>query len=81
MQAVAEVILKALASRPDAVVVETTDDGGRTVIKAHVDQADVARVIGRQGRTINAVRTIVKAAALKHNHQVSLDLVTPDGDA
>lgn len=81
MQAVAEVILKALASRPDAVVVETTNDGGRTVIKAHVDQADVARVIGRQGRTINAVRTVVKAAALKHNQQVSLDLVTPDDEA
>lgn len=81
MQAVAEVILRALASRPDAVVVESFDDGDRTVLKAHVDQADVARVIGRQGRTINAVRTVVKAAALKHDQQVSLDLVTPDGDA
>ena len=81
MQAVAELILRALASQPDAVVVETTEDAGRTVLKAHVDQADVARVIGRQGRTINAVRTIVKAAALKHNQQISLDLVTPDGDA
>ena len=78
MQAVAEVILKALASQPESVVVETVEDSGKTVLKAQVDQADVARVIGRQGRTINAVRTVVKAAALKHNQPISLDLVTPE---
>ncbi|HEY9720462.1 MAG TPA: KH domain-containing protein [Oscillatoriaceae cyanobacterium] len=80
MQQVAEVILRAIASQPDHVVVSCEEDGERTVLTAQVDQADVARVIGRQGRTINAVRTVVKAAALKNQQQVSLELLTPDDE-
>lgn len=80
MQQVAEVILKAIASQPGSVVVTCEEEGDRTVLTAQVDPADVARVIGRQGRTINAVRTVVKAAALKNQQQVSLELLTPDDD-
>lgn len=75
---VAEVLLKAIASQPDAVAIETEVDGSRTVLTVTVDEADVPRMIGRKGRTINAVRTIVKAAGLKAQRQVSLDLVAPE---
>lgn len=78
MQNVAEVIIKAIATNPDSVVVNSSNDGEKMVLTVHVDPVDVGRVIGRQGRTINAVRTIVKAAGLKSQQQVSLDLVTPE---
>lgn len=78
MQNVAEVIIKAIATNPGGVVVSERQDGERTVLTVQVDPTDVGRVIGRQGRTINAVRTIVKAAGLKSQQQVSLDLVTPE---
>jgi hypothetical protein len=75
---VAEVLLRAIASQPDAVAIESQEDGTRTVLTVTVDEADVPRMIGRKGRTINAVRTIVKAAGLKAQRQVSLDLVAPE---
>jgi predicted RNA-binding protein YlqC (UPF0109 family) len=78
MKHVAEVILRAIASHPDDVVIESQTDSDRTLLTVHVNQLDVGRVIGHKGRTINAVRTLVKAAALKHQHQVSLDLIAPD---
>ena len=81
MKHVAEVILKAIASVPEDVLIETQSEGDRTLLTVHVNQADIGRVIGHKGRTINAVRTLVKAAALKHQHQVSLDLIAPDEPA
>jgi hypothetical protein len=78
MKQVAEIILKAITSAPEDVVIESQTEGDRTLLTVHVNQLDVGRVIGHKGRTINAVRTLVKAAALKHQHQVSLDLVAPD---
>ena len=78
MKQVAEIILKAIASVPEDVAIESSADGDRTLLTVHVNQQDVGRVIGHKGRTINAVRTLVKAAALKHQHQVSLDLIAPD---
>lgn len=80
MQNVAEVIIRAIASNPEAVQITSSDDGERTTLTVQVDPADVGRVIGRQGRTINAVRTVVKAAALKTNQHVNLDLVTPEDE-
>jgi uncharacterized protein len=77
---VAEVLLRAIASNPDAIAIESREDGSRTTLTVTVDQADVPRMIGRKGRTINSVRTIVKAAGLKAQRQVTLDLVTPDLD-
>jgi predicted RNA-binding protein YlqC (UPF0109 family) len=75
---VAEILLRAIASNTEAIGIETRDEGSRTTLTVTVDQADVPRMIGRKGRTINAVRTIVKAAGLKSQRQVTVDLITPD---
>lgn len=80
ISSVAEVLLRAIASNPEAVVIETRVEATRTVLTVHVDPTDVGRMIGRKGRTINAVRTIVKAAGLKAQRQVSLDLIAPGLD-
>ena len=76
MQAVAETILKALVSHPEALVITRSDEGDRTRILVQVDPSDVGKVIGKQGRTIQAIRTVLKAAAAKRQEQVTLDLVT-----
>ncbi|MEB3283829.1 MAG: KH domain-containing protein [Candidatus Sericytochromatia bacterium] len=78
VQNVAAVLLKAIAANPEAVGIEVSEEGSRTTLTVTVDEADVPRVIGRKGRTINAVRTIVKAAGLKAQRQVSLDLLAPE---
>ena len=76
MQAVAETILKALVSNPEALVITRSQEGERVRYLVQVDPADVGKVIGKQGRTINAIRTVLKAAATKRHEQVSLDLVS-----
>lgn len=82
VQNVAEVLLRAIASNPEGVTLESRTEGVRTTLTVQVDPVDVGRMIGRKGRTINAVRTIVKAAGLKGQRQVSLDLLAPglEGD-
>ena len=80
MQKIAEHILKALANHPEAVRVTSADDGDRTTLTVKVDATDTGRVIGRQGRTINALRTVVRAAGLRRGRRVELDLLEPDED-
>ena len=58
-----EFLVRALVSEPDAVRVSELDEGGDTVLEVHVADDDLGRVIGREGRVANAIRTIAKAAA------------------
>ena len=74
MQELVEVLAKALVENPDAVVVETVEEDSRTVLKLHVAQEDMGRVIGKQGRIAKAIRTIVKSAATRKNKQVTVDI-------
>lgn len=74
---VAEVIARALVDDPDAVRVEEVDHHGTTVIDLFVAPDDLGRVIGRQGRTASALRTIVAATAEHHGHKASLEIREP----
>ena len=65
MQELVKVLAKALVENPDAVEVEETQEEDRTVLKLHVAQEDMGRVIGKQGRIAKAIRTIVKSAATR----------------
>ncbi len=63
MRDLVEFVVRALVSDPDAVrVTEVADDDG-TLLEVHVADDDLGRVIGRDGRVANAIRTIAKAAA------------------
>ncbi|MBQ7476407.1 MAG: KH domain-containing protein [Selenomonadaceae bacterium] len=75
MQELVEVLAKALVENPDAVQVETVEEDSRTVLKLHVAQEDMGRVIGKQGRIAKAIRTIIKSAATRENKRVSVDIV------
>jgi len=75
---VAEVIARALVDDPDAVRVEEAEHRGVSVIDLFVAPEDLGRVIGRQGRTASALRTIVAATAEHHGHKASLEIREPD---
>jgi uncharacterized protein len=63
MRDLVEFLVRALVSDPDAVQVSEVDADDGTVLEVRVAQDDLGRVIGRDGRVANAIRTIAKAAA------------------
>jgi len=71
-----EYLAKALVEHPDEVAVEQfEEDDGTVVLELAVGEDDYGRIIGRRGRTANALRTVVKAAAVKENRRVLIDIV------
>ena len=74
MQELVKVLAKALVEKPDAVEVESVEEEDRTILKLHVAQEDMGRVIGKQGRIAKAIRTIVKSAATRENKKVTVDI-------
>lgn len=75
MRETVEMIVKALVDEPDAVDVREVNQGGAVRIEVRVAEADMGKLIGRQGRTIRALRSIVHAAGVKHRRRVVLDVV------
>ena len=59
---------------PDAVRVEEIDDGDDLVLRLHVAEGDVGKVIGRQGRIARALRTVVRAAAVREQRRVLVEI-------
>jgi hypothetical protein len=69
-------LVSALVERPDEVRVEAfEEDDGTLVLELSVADDDYGMVIGRGGRTAQAIRTVVKAAAVKDNRRVLVDIV------
>jgi len=65
-----------LVSKPEAVSVEQfEEEDGTVVLELSVDDDDYGRVIGRGGRTANALRTLVKASAVREHKRVLVDIV------
>lgn len=75
MKELVEVIAKALVDNPDEVVVTEKEDGRNVVVELHVAQADMGKVIGKQGRIAKALRSVVKAASSKDNKKVDVEIV------
>jgi uncharacterized protein len=71
-----EYLAKGLVEHPDAVqVTEIEEDDGTIVLELSVDEDDYGSIIGRGGRTATALRTVVKAAAVKEQRRVFVDIV------
>ncbi len=71
-----EVLAKALVQQPERVSVdEFVEDDGTIVLELAVADEDYGKVIGRGGRTANALRTVVKAAAVRDGRRVLVDIV------
>lgn len=75
MRSLVEFIARSLVDKPDEVRVDELDDRGVTVYELTVGQDDLGKVIGRQGRTARAVRTILSAAGAKTNRRYELDIL------
>jgi hypothetical protein len=76
MREILEYLVRALVAEPDQVSIgQFEEPDGTIVLELSVAEDDYGRVIGRGGRTANALRAVVKAAAVKDNRRVLLDIV------
>ncbi len=81
MQTLMTEITRALVDDVDAVRVEVISDQNSVVLRLHVANNDIGKVIGKQGRTARSLRTILGAASMKLQRRFSLDIVEADHDA
>jgi predicted RNA-binding protein YlqC (UPF0109 family) len=71
-----EYLARGLVEQPEQVrVTEVSEDDGSLVLELAVGQDDYGSVIGRGGRTVQALRTVIKAAAAKDDRRVFVDIV------
>jgi predicted RNA-binding protein YlqC (UPF0109 family) len=75
MRDLVEYLTKSLVSNPDAVKVDEVDAGRMTVFEVTVAEEDVGKIIGRQGKVIRSIRSVVKAAATRTGARVDVDVV------
>jgi predicted RNA-binding protein YlqC (UPF0109 family) len=75
MRELVEFLTESLVEDPDAVQVEEVSSGRVTVYEVTVAEDDVGKIIGRQGKVIRAIRTVVKAAATRQGTRVDVDVV------
>jgi predicted RNA-binding protein YlqC (UPF0109 family) len=67
-------LARALVDHPDQVEVEAVAEGEATLLRLRVAQADLGKVIGKQGRTARSIRTLLGAASMKAQHRFGLDI-------
>lgn len=79
MEELLEYLARALVDDPDAVSVESfEEDDGTVVLELQVAADDTGKIIGRGGRTISAVRTVIKAASVRERKRVLVDVLDAD---
>lgn len=79
-RALVEYVAKTLAEKPEEVLVESFERGGGTVaIKVKLADGDVGRFIGKAGRNIEAIRTLIRVASLRDRKRVFVDLANQTG--
>lgn len=75
MKEAVEMVVRALVDDLDAVDVREIDQQGKTLIEVRVAPGDMGKLIGRQGRTIKALRSLAHAVGLKKKHRFLLEIV------
>jgi len=75
MKELIEYIARSLASDPDSVVVTESMEDGRMVFRLQVADEDKGKLIGRQGRVAQAIRVLLRVAAVKNGTQAVLEIV------
>jgi predicted RNA-binding protein YlqC (UPF0109 family) len=75
MQAFLEYVVKGLVQKPEAVTITPVDRAGLTIYELRLDPQDVGKIIGRQGQTINAIRSLLTAGSAKKGIRCSLEIV------
>lgn len=75
MKELVEIIAKSLVDNPDMVQVNEVNGEQSVIIELKVAPEDMGKVIGKQGRIAKAIRTVVKAAAIKENKRVVVEII------
>ncbi|HEX2924691.1 MAG TPA: KH domain-containing protein [Ruminiclostridium sp.] len=75
MKELLESIARALVDYPDEVLVNEIQNEKSIILELKVSKDDMGKVIGKQGRIAKAIRTVVKAAAVKDNRRVVVDII------
>ena len=75
MKELVEYIAKSLVDQPDAVKVTEVEGENTSVIELSVAKEDMGKVIGKQGRTATAMRTLVNAAGMKQKKRTILEII------
>ena len=75
MKALVELVAKALVDRPEDVSVAEVDAEDEIIVELSVAESDLGKVIGKQGRTVRAMRTLVEAAGDKNGQRFYLDII------
>ena len=76
MKDLVEYIVKALVDNPNNVEVTEVSTTSTSVIEVKVAQSDAGKVIGREGRIANAIRTLVKSAGGRDNRKINVEIIT-----
>lgn len=75
MEEITRTIARALVDAPEDVSVTVVESNRTSILRLHVADGDAGKIIGKQGRTANALRTILKAVAAKEKRKVVLEVV------
>ena len=75
MRELIELIIKGIVDNPDKVEINEIIGEKSSIFEVKVDSSDIGKVIGRQGRNIKSIRTILNAAAQKDDKRVVLEIV------
>jgi len=77
LQGLVEFVAQSLVDQPDQVNVNKMQRGNTVQLELHVAKPDMGRVIGKDGRVANSIRTLLKVAAARDGSRVNLDIVDP----
>ena len=75
MQGFLEHIIKGLVKNPEEVTITPVDRNGMTIYELRMNPSDVGRIIGRQGMTINAIRSLLTAGSARKGLRCSLEII------
>jgi predicted RNA-binding protein YlqC (UPF0109 family) len=75
MEAFLEYVVKGLVQHPEDVIIKPVQRNGMTIYELRLNEKDVGRIIGRQGMTINAIRTLLLAGSAKQGLRCALEIV------
>ncbi|PIR04744.1 MAG: RNA-binding protein [Candidatus Liptonbacteria bacterium CG11_big_fil_rev_8_21_14_0_20_35_14] len=74
-----EFLVKSIVDNPDDVKIERKVDEMGVLLELHVNQKDMGQVVGRQGATAKAIRSLLRIVGVKNNSRVNLKIVEPEG--
>ncbi len=71
-------IAKAIVDNPDSVIVSENNEGDSVYLELRVAASDMGKVIGKQGKIAKAIRTVIKATAIRDNKRAIVDILSDE---